>query len=87
MSWRMTGVVSITPTGDHDGLDGGVGELAYDGRGFRLQLVLHHQQSQKREVTLHLLPSNPLDLDVVEFDGQLFPGKGDNSVPVLGVRL
>ena len=47
---------TIQPTCNHDGADVGLRQLLNDGSGLWLQTVLHHQQAQKRQVTLHLFP-------------------------------
>ena len=54
-------------TGDHFAADVGHAQLAYDGRRFRFQRILHDQQSQKVELALdlvafhavHLVPGQP----------------------------
>ena len=42
-------------TCDHDGPDVGSVQGVYHRGGLRLQLVLHHQQAQEVQVTLHLV--------------------------------
>ena len=54
LKWRCGGCVPLTR--HHDGADVGGSQLTDDGRRLRLQRVLHHEETEEAEFTLHRRP-------------------------------